>query len=182
MPIIGLAVNSSSNEMVVARADHSVTTRALSGEVTQASSTSSQNAKAACPVTKPVAPVYVPPAPYPKLAPYGEFWYGTSSLWTMLHPEGTWHDLPDTGGYSQKVFWWRNGYVASAEPQPALKLTAKQLDGTATFASDHATNAIHKDFGGAAMLTGVLLPTAGCWEITGEYRGQTLSFVVQVMP
>jgi hypothetical protein len=28
------------------------------------------------------------------------------------------------------------------------------------------------------MLTGVYMPTPGCWEITGEYKGQKLRFVV----
>jgi len=32
------------------------------------------------------------------------------------------------------------------------------------------------------MLAGVYVPTLGCWEITGEYRGEKLSFVVWVQP
>jgi hypothetical protein len=32
------------------------------------------------------------------------------------------------------------------------------------------------------MVTGVYVPTPGCWEITGEYNGQQLSFVVWVKP
>jgi hypothetical protein len=38
------------------------------------------------------------------------------------------------------------------------------------------------DFGGWAMLVMVEFPAIGCWELTGEYKGQTLSFVVQVGP
>ena len=34
----------------------------------------------------------------------------------------------------------------------------------------------------AAMLVGVYIPTPGCWEITGEYKSQKLSFVVWVEP
>jgi hypothetical protein len=30
------------------------------------------------------------------------------------------------------------------------------------------------------MLTGVYTPTPGCWEITGDYKGQKLSYVVWV--
>jgi len=30
------------------------------------------------------------------------------------------------------------------------------------------------------MLAGVYVPTPGCWEITGEYRAEKLSFVVWV--
>jgi hypothetical protein len=32
------------------------------------------------------------------------------------------------------------------------------------------------------MLVGVYVPTPGCWEITGEYRDQKLSFVVWLEP
>ena len=32
------------------------------------------------------------------------------------------------------------------------------------------------------MLVGVYVPTPGCWEITGDYKGQKLSFVVWVQP
>ena len=32
------------------------------------------------------------------------------------------------------------------------------------------------------MLTGVYVPAPGCWEITGEYHGNKLSFVVWVEP
>jgi hypothetical protein len=30
------------------------------------------------------------------------------------------------------------------------------------------------------MLVGIDIPAAGCWEITGQYKGTTLSFVVWV--
>jgi hypothetical protein len=30
------------------------------------------------------------------------------------------------------------------------------------------------------MVTGMELPTAGCWEITAEYRGAELSYIVWV--
>ena len=33
---------------------------------------------------------------------------------------------------------------------------------------------------GSAMLVGIDIPAAGCWEITGQYKGTTLSFVVWV--
>lgn len=99
----------------------------------------------------------------------------------MLDPNGTWYHLPhDATGYSQKVFWWRKGYDAVAEPKPLLTVTGRQLDGTASLQSSDATNAM-ADFG-SAMLAGVDVPTLGCWEITGHYKGHDLSFVVWVAP
>jgi hypothetical protein len=38
------------------------------------------------------------------------------------------------------------------------------------------------DEDGWAILTGVDVPTVGCWELTGWYRGNTLSFVVSIEP
>ena len=32
------------------------------------------------------------------------------------------------------------------------------------------------------MLVGMAFPASGCWELTGRYRGQALTFVVRVEP
>ena len=60
-------------------------------------------------------------------------------------------------------------------------MTGKRLDGEAPpLVASKATNAYAADIG-SAMLVGVDIPTAGCWEITGQYGEQELSFVVQVI-
>ncbi len=137
-----------------------------------------------CPVTRPPDPPFVPPPPAPAQPPAtykGLFWYGSPDLWTMLNGDGIWKDLPQEGGYSEKTFWWRLGYSASTEPKPALTVIATRLDATAPMVSeDNATNA-SADFG-QAMLVGLTLPTAGCWQITGQYHGHELSFAVWVAP
>jgi hypothetical protein len=100
----------------------------------------------------------------------------------MLKSDGVWAALPHRDeGYSQKVFWWSQDYSIEQEPVPALAVTGRRLDdGASTLIASEATNA-QGDFG-AAMLVGVVIPTSGCWEITGSYRGNELSFVVQVRP
>jgi hypothetical protein len=140
---------------------------------------------ATCAVTRPPDPAFVPPPPTPPKPParyVGQFWYGTPDLWTMLGNDGTWSGLQlGANGYSQKIFWWRQGYVATDEPNPALTVTATRLDASApAVTAADATNA-SADFGDA-MLMGVTLPTAGCWQITGQYRGHDLSFIVWVAP
>ncbi|HEX6305914.1 MAG TPA: hypothetical protein VFZ76_17080 [Anaerolineales bacterium] len=133
-----------------------------------------------CPVTQPQDPPYVPSAPVPATAPYaGQFWYGEQDLWTMLPVDGTWGQL----ARGEKVFWWREGYDGSQEPEPELAMNARRLDGPAPEAhSDSpATNAYHPDFHWA-MLQGFSVATPGCWEITGKYGGHELSFVVWVAP
>ena len=65
---------------------------------------------ASCPITMPQDPPFVPPSPYDSLGFEGEFWYGSDSLWTAVRQDGIWASLPlNPEGYTQKVFWWREG-------------------------------------------------------------------------
>jgi hypothetical protein len=114
--------------------------------------------------------------------PLGDrFWYGTPALWTKLDRNGYWWGLPHgENGYTQKVFWWRDGYDWRSEPKPALTVTGRRIDEAAQpLVASAATNAFADDIG-SAMLTGVELPAAGCWEITGHLKGVDLGFVVWV--
>jgi hypothetical protein len=136
-----------------------------------------------CPITKPQDPVFIPPEPYAAKAPYGNFWYGTNRLWTMLEPDGTWSFLPQSeNGFGQKVFLWREGYSMTTEPQPIITMSGRQIDGTAVY-DEHTdgTNGYHPELG-QFMLTGVTVPVPGCWEFTARYEKAELSFVVWVVP
>lgn len=85
-------------------------------------------------------------------------------------------------GFTQKIFWWRDGYVWDEEPQPDLIVTGERLDAKAPpLVVSKATNAYASDIG-SAMLVGVGFPTEGCWKITGQYGKADLSFVVLVTP
>ena len=136
-----------------------------------------------CSITQPLTPNFVPPAPYSEQPPNGEFWYGSNELWTALQPEGIWRSLPKSEeGYVNKVVWFREGYVWTEEPEPEIAMSARQLDGDGVVEKFvHGTNGYHPDYE-SFMLTGIALPALGCWEITGEYNGHTLSFVVWVAP
>ena len=136
-----------------------------------------------CPITVPQNPLFVPPAPYDSMGYDGEFWYGSDSLWTAVRENGIWEALPhNPEGYTQKVFWWRDGYVWTEEPEPALTVTGERLDAPAPpLHASEATNASASDIG-SAMLVGVDMPTLGCWKITGRYGDAELSFVVWVAP
>jgi hypothetical protein len=140
---------------------------------------------ASCPITHPPDESFAPPSPYPAELPpqyVGEFWYGAPELWTMLRTDGTWNSLPHTSdGYTQKLVWWRQGYDMVAEPTPKLTVTGKRLDAPAPpLFESGATNASAEL--GEMMMIGVSIPTLGCWEIKGEYKGHELSFVVWVAP
>ena len=136
-----------------------------------------------CPVTIPDPP-FVPPKGFVSRPPayYGAAWYGTAHLWTMLDKRGErWHDLPvDADGYGQKTFWWSADWPAADELEPAIRVSGRRLDGpapplTSLFPGTNAS----ADFG-TAMVVGVGVPTAGCWELNARYRETSLSVVVWV--
>lgn len=80
--------------------------------------------------------------------------------------------------YFDKVFWWRRGYDWRTENPPQLKVSGRKMDApSAPFYLDHADPAFIRN---PAMLTGIYIPTVGRWEITGDYRGNKLAFVVWV--
>jgi hypothetical protein len=140
-------------------------------------------AAASCPATRAPASRFVPPAPYPPRPPPVEgdkFWYGTEDLWTWLDADGTWEMARDRHGLFDKSFWWRRGYDWRTETTPRLRVTGRRLDTpAATATSSDATNGFEPSMG-AFMLVGLELPSGGCWELTGHYRGRSLRFVVRV--
>ena len=99
----------------------------------------------------------------------------------MLPQTGVWEYLPhNPNGYSQKILWWRDGYVWNEEPEPNLFVSGERLDASAPpLIASKATNAFASDIG-SAMLVGVDFPTLGCWKITGRYNNAELSFVIWV--
>lgn len=136
-----------------------------------------------CPVTQRPEQRFIPPDPYPQWAPGGGFWYGTNELWIDLRSAGTWHGLPKSNaGYGNKIALWSESYSQTMEQQPEITLAARQLDGKAVVEPHvYGTNAYHPDYR-HFMMTGIELPTLGCWEITAEYADASLSFVVWVAP
>ena len=164
--------------------DVSSTGSPLKAETTVASEVS-QDPPQDCPLTTPPNPPFIPPSPYDTLNSFKDyFWFGSSSLWTVLPQNGVWNGLPfsPSAGYTQKVLWWRDGYVWTDEPEPNLIVSGERLDASATpLRASKATNAYASDIG-SAMMVGVEIPTMGCWKITGQYNGTELSFVIWVAP
>lgn len=112
------------------------------------------------------------------------FWLGTEKLWIVLPKAGqVWGWAPRPPGHEHdltaKVFWGSVDFDYHKEEDYSLKVTGRRLDGDAPpLVVDKVTNALFVPH--AAMLTGVIVPAPGCWEITGNYKGETLSFVVWV--
>jgi hypothetical protein len=120
---------------------------------------------------------------FPEPAP-GNYWYGSLKLYTQIDDDGeVWAGLPHSAlGYTQKTFWWREGYRPSQEPNPVVYVTGRRLDGPGTFGFGPGTNASAGGDFGSAMLVGIDIPSTGCWELTATYYGETLSYVVWVGP
>jgi hypothetical protein len=144
---------------------------------------------ASCPVTVPPATPFAPPSPYPSEAGEYNFWLGTEKLWTILPKSGVWWGWkPHEAGQenrvqplTEKIGWGSVDFDLNKEPYPDLKVTGRRLDGDARpLLTTEVTNATGPTNAHAEMAVGVYVPTPGCWEITGEYRGQKLSYVVWV--
>jgi hypothetical protein len=152
----------------------------------QAGTTKPESVPETCPVTRPYqTSFFVPPYPYEAKTAKGQFWFGTDRLWTSLPVDGIWKKglPPDTTArhtaFDRKLFWWRQGYDARAEPRPKLIVTGQRLDSpTPPLEVSPATNAFAALR--SAMLVGIGFPMVGCWQITGHYEDDELSFVIWV--
>jgi hypothetical protein len=158
------------------------TASAQTPQPTQTTSVSADAVPESCPVTKPPAHPFVPPSPYPTET--GGFWFGTDKLWTHLPKNGTWrlgHPSPSDTTFSQKLFWWRKGF-GRGDWETMLTVTGRRLDSSAPpFAIDHHAYASWTgDPNHPFIVTGIDIPTLGCWQITGHFKDAELSFVIWV--
>jgi hypothetical protein len=143
-----------------------------------------------CPATKPSDQPFVPPSPYPSKRAKGSFWFGTDRLWTQLPVTGTWgrlgHYTPDDPTFRQKLFFWRQGYDPHTE-RSSLKITGKRIDSPAPpllsdstsppLLVDEPTSGSWTD-NDSFIVAGINFPTTGCWEITGRYETDEVTFIV----
>ena len=119
------------------------------------------------------------------------FSYGNDQLWVDLPKTGVWKGLHlnyarTPPAYTEPVIWWRKGYDRHTEPRPDLQIKGRRLDaparplmasraqGDRAYTVEDTTVPDSPDF----MAVRVDLPTLCCWEVTGKYMSQTLTFVV----
>jgi hypothetical protein len=78
------------------------------------------------------------------------------------------------GGFEQRQIVWHSNDYEWKKKMP-LTITGRRLDGpSAPRISDYATNTFVPGKG-SFIVSGVTLPTLGCWKITGHYNSQELS-------
>ena len=165
-----------------------LTAKAQQNSVQQPGTQPRSAVPASCPVTTPPEPPFIPPI-YDELSE-NEFPVGTEKLWTYLSKSGIWEWEPHKPGHEHqvqpltvKITWLSVDYDWRTELRPNLTVTGKRLDGPASpLLLLPPTNIAGRNARYGFMLSGVYVPTPGCWEITGDYKGQKLSFVVWVQP
>jgi hypothetical protein len=149
---------------------------------------------ATCHVTLPSDGRFVPPPPASADPAVGwgglfkhSFWFGSSKLWTVLPIDGIWRawSLPTKPGdfaYGNKLPWGRLDPPFSRKDGP-LTVTGKRLDGPApAFTETEESSGFGHDYSSASIMGGIEIPVFGCWQVTGHYKDQDLTFTVWVAP
>ncbi len=106
---------------------------------------------------------------------WGGFWYGTPGLWTVLNGDGSYDD-------GMSAWWSINFPGGSSEGQPDLTVTALRLDADVAVivSGGLGTNAAAPGAGWFMIADFPPLLPSGCWEVTGTYKGASLSYVLDV--
>ncbi|MBA3360208.1 MAG: hypothetical protein H0T94_01825 [Acidimicrobiia bacterium] len=138
----------------------------------------------ACPLTAPGRNAFTPASEAPDDPPdvYDEVWYGTPALWTMIDPEGEINSKRWLSG--DKTFWWSENY--SPGDPGVITVTAQHLNGSAlTVEASKPAGSGFNPFMLApthesVTVVVVVLPESGCWELTADYKGAVISYVVWV--
>jgi hypothetical protein len=133
---------------------------------------------ASCRVTLPADDVYDPSPQFGPSRRSGQFYFGTDKLWTVLPVDGTYRG-PYRGGshdfvYDDKLPWYRRDFAQKGVP---LIVRGRRLDGPAP--SFIETNE-YFDYNPGGIVGGISIPAYGCWEITGHYDDQEVTFTVWV--
>lgn len=121
--------------------------------------------------------------------PQAKTWFGSESLAVMLPKDGVWPTTVPGHLIAVKLFWYSKEFQAVADQgfgsgsHLGFNARIKRLDSGPADAEISGPNWAGQ--GGLGdnwtILTGVDFQSAGCWEITGEYRDQSLSFVVETI-
>lgn len=131
-------------------------------------------AAADCPVTAGSDGAYV------KGWPAVDRWFGSRYLALMLPENGIWATTKPGHRISIKLFWYVEGYEPGREN--GFSATIKRLDdGENDAVISSATNAGGPNLGAWTVLTGIDFPSEGCWEISAEFEGASLTFVVKTV-
>lgn len=157
----------------------------------QAATAKQSDVPESCPVTKFSDHPFVPPYPYRVKPEMGGSYFGSDGLWIIPLTAGIWegqHFSTTDPASGEKVDWWREakvswyrqGYDWRVDFVPKLKVTGRRLDSPAPPLVAHEANPVGIRFPNIYMMDSLYFPALGCWEITGRYEDDELTFVVWV--
>ena len=116
-----------------------------------------------------------------------------------LGADGVWGTTAPGARISVKLAWWSSAFRPGTESNLKVEIknlgggpmTARvseptnmylgSLQGLSNSELEAALYAADGSLGKWRMLVGVDFPDPGCWQITGEYLGQKLTFVVETV-
>jgi hypothetical protein len=120
-------------------------------------------------------PVTIPNGSTPPGAPESGVNYGNGELWVALWPEGRVIATPEyirpDGSVDMKFGWWRG-------VKGQLVITGRRLDGAGPAVESEVPLGYGDQY---FQASGIIFPTAGCWEINGRVRNTSLRFVTLVI-
>ncbi|MBI3751604.1 MAG: hypothetical protein HY263_08135 [Chloroflexi bacterium] len=106
--------------------------------------------------------------------------YGQPALWATIPRSGSWPSSTSTsGGRFIRTFWYSDRWSITDEPSPSISVSAGRFGGGQSVTGSAAVSARSRELG-TSMIVSLDLPSGGCWQITGTYRDQSLSYVVWI--
>ena len=102
-------------------------------------------------------------------------WYGSPELWTVLDVDGVFTE--------RKSIWWSINFPGGRfEEQPDISVVAQRLDqaGAPIRSERLGANAFTATEGWLMLADFPVTLPPGCWEVTGTYKGASLTFVLDI--
>lgn len=138
-----------------------------------------------CRVTLPADGVFEPPSTVsvPSRTP-DRFFFGNAGLWTVLPADGILRgsgpEKPGDFAYHDKSLWLRT-HAPFLEQDGPVSLEGKRLDGPGpSFIATYDGTSYPGEDGIAVIVMGMNVPVFGCWELTGHYKDQDVTFTIWV--
>jgi len=110
-------------------------------------------------------------------------WFGSEALAVVLPQDGIWPTTRPGNRIAVKLFWYSASLKLPVKPGFENEFVGRieRVDeGPNDAVISRPTNALLQS-DTWTILTGIDFKSAGCWRVIGEYRGQSLEFVVETL-
>jgi hypothetical protein len=111
--------------------------------------------------------------------PQADSWFGSEALAVILPTSGIWPTTVEGHLIAVKLFWYSAGFQPGMERDFVGRIERLDEGPNDAVISDPTNAGLANDVW--TILTGIDFKSAGCRRVTGEYRGQSLEFVVETI-